>query len=124
MLIPVLHFEGNCMDAIALYEVAFNSKAENYDCGDDNNIRHAEMIIHGQKVYLNDAKDVIKNAHDAGFSTHLALTFKTPTELLECYEFLKKDNTLSTPFTETTYSKLVGNFIDKFDILWGFMVVD
>ena len=52
MLIPVLHFEGNCMDAIALYEVAFNSKAENYDCGDDNNIHHAEMIIHGQKVYL------------------------------------------------------------------------
>jgi len=31
MLIPILHFEGNCTDAIALYEKAFNTKAENYD---------------------------------------------------------------------------------------------
>ena len=78
MLIPILHFAGNCSDAIALYEKAFNTKAENYDYGDDNKIRHAEMIIHGQKVYLNDAKSFIKNAFNIDFATHLALTFKTP----------------------------------------------
>ena|GEM_PF-6116063 len=28
MLIPVLHYEGNCADAIALYEKAFNTKTK------------------------------------------------------------------------------------------------
>jgi PhnB protein len=124
MLIPILHFEGNCTDAIALYEKAFNTKAEIYDYGEDNRILHAQMIIHEQLVYLNDAKDFIKNAFGVDFATHLALTFDTADKLLACYELLKREDELSAPFTETSYSKLVGNFIDKFNILWGFMVVD
>jgi PhnB protein len=123
MLIPILHFNGNCLHAIALYEKAFNTKAEHYDYGDDNKILHAEMVIHGQRIYLNDSKDFIKNAFGFDCVTHLALTFKTPEEMFTCYEILKKDSTLSSPFVETQYSKLVGNFIDKLGVLWGFMVV-
>jgi len=91
---------------------------------DDNKIRHAEMIIHERKVYLNDAKDIIDNSFGIDFATHLVLTFKTTEKLLNCYEILKKDDTLSFPFIETPYSKLVGNFMDRFNTLWGFMVVD
>ena len=72
MLIPHLHFCDNCKEAIAIYEKAFNTKAENivyshdyvrnvYNGGhvlgeypDDNKIAHAVMNIHGQKVFLND----------------------------------------------------------------------
>ena len=72
MLIPHLHFCGNCDEAIAIYEKAFNTKAENIvyshdyarivdNCNDEskeypdnNRIAHAVMNIHGQKVFLND----------------------------------------------------------------------
>ena len=124
MLVPVLHYKGNCADAIALYEKAFNTKAAAYDYGDDNKIRHAEMIIHGQKVFLNDGKDFIKDRYGIDCVAHLSLTFNTPEELLSCYESLNTGSNMPAPFMETPYSKLVGNFVDKFGILWGFMVVD
>ena len=124
MLIPVLHFNGECADAIALYEKAFKTKAENYDYGENNRILHVEMIIHGQRIYLNDARDYIKNAFGIDCATHLDLTFKTSEELLACYEILKRESTSTIPFVETPYSRLCGNFIDRLGVLWGLMVVD
>ena len=56
MLIPHLHFCGDCEEAIAVYEKAFDTKAEdiirNSDyapdvCKGDNRIAHAVMSIHG-----------------------------------------------------------------------------
>ena len=72
MLIPHLHFCGDCEEAIAIYEKAFHTKTENIvyshdyarivdnhddksnECPDNNRIAHAAMNIHGQKVCLND----------------------------------------------------------------------
>jgi uncharacterized glyoxalase superfamily protein PhnB len=82
------------------------------------------MIIHGQKVFLNDGMDFIRNTYNVECNSHLTLTFNTPEELLTCYEKLKDDSSSEYPFVETPYSKLVGNFIDKFGVLWGFMVVE
>jgi len=124
MLIPVLHFNGDCTDAIHLYENAFSTEARNYEYSDDKKIRHAEMTIHGEKVFFNDGYDFIRNTYGVDCAAHLILTFKTSEELLACYDQLKKENDLLAPFIETPYSKLVGNFIDKFGVLWGFMVVE
>ena len=53
MLIPHLHFCGNCEKAIAVYEKAFYTKAESIvynrdyapeECLDDNRIAHAVKI--------------------------------------------------------------------------------
>ena len=63
MLIPHLHFRGNCKEALSFYENAFNVKADtvifrkDYDSMDrpnENEIAHAVMHIHYQRVYLND----------------------------------------------------------------------
>jgi len=124
MLIPILHFENNCADAIELYEKAFSTKAKDYEYREDNKIRHAEMNVHGQKIFLNDAKDFIKNGFGVDCVAHLVLTFDTSEELLACYEILKADDNLPNPFVETPHSKLVGNFLDKFGVLWGLMVVN
>ena len=124
MLIPCLHFDGNCADAITLYEKAFHTKAYGYDYGDDNKIRHAEMVIHEQIVFLNDGRDFIRDSYGVDCAVHLVLTFQTEEELLACHDNLKEGDHLPAPFVETPYSKLVGNFIDKFGVLWGFMVVN
>lgn len=124
MLIPHLHFNGNCMDVIKTYERAFNTKADEESIdymADGKNIAHAAMNIHGTKVFLNDASDFLCDAFDMSFGVHLTILFNTSDELLACYEILKTNDD-SIPFYETPYSKLVGNFKDKFGVLWGFMV--
>ena len=137
MLIPHLHFCDNCKEAIALYEKAFNTKAEdivyssdyarnihnrNYgpdEYPEDNKIAHAAMNIHGQTIFLNDRfgnKDKSLNC-----AVHVIVMFKSVDELLVCYEFFKEESTIVDPFTKLPYSELAGNFIDKFGVQWGFM---
>jgi len=122
MLIPILHFCGDCADAMALYEKAFNTKVEYTEHRDDGKIRHAEMTIHGQKVFLNDRFGNRDKSLDC--AVHLALTFSSVDEFLACYENLKEGGDIIDPFVETSYSKLVGNFMDRYGVLWGFMVVE
>ena len=128
MLIPHLHFCDNCEEAIAIYEKAFNTKAESIvynrdyapnEYPDDNRIAHAVMNIHGQKVFLNDRfgnKDKSLNC-----AVHLIVMFSSVEELLTCYEFFKEGSTIIDPFTKLPYSELAGNFVDKFGVQWGFM---
>jgi uncharacterized glyoxalase superfamily protein PhnB len=62
MLIPHLHFCGECTQAIFLYETAFNTKAEivlknsdeSLSTENGEQISHAVMNIHGMKLFLND----------------------------------------------------------------------
>ena len=114
MLIPHLHFAGKCAEAITLYEKAFNTKAGDYDYR-DGKIAHAEMTVHGQRIFLNDA------SFDCGMG-HLVLTFETADELLACYNILRQDENAPPPFEKTPYSKLSGNFNDKLGVMWGFIL--
>jgi PhnB protein len=123
VLIPHLHFYGDCKEAISLYEEAFNTKVDVIDYTDDNQINHASMKIHGQTVFLND-NNAMFNVKDISlnFPVHIIIYFQTVAELLACYEILKAVDEKSSPFVKTSYSELVGNFKDKFGMLWGFMV--
>ena len=123
MLIPHLHFYGECKKAIALYEEAFNTKVDDIDYTEDNIINHASMKICGQTVFLND-NDEMFNIKDIAlnYPVHIIIYFKTAEELLACYEILKGDSMADSPFVKTSYSELAGNFKDKFGMLWGFMV--
>jgi PhnB protein len=129
MLIPHLHFCGDCEEAIALYEKAFNTKVDeivrscDYDpekYAGDRRISHANMKIHGQTVFLNDWFGNKDKSLDC--AVHLIVQFKTEAELLACYDALKDGGTIIDPFVKTFYSALVGNFMDRFGVLWGFMV--
>jgi len=122
MLAPHLHFDGDCADAIALYEKAFRTKAKDFDYR-DGQIAHAEMRIDGQTIFLNDGKAFFSEAFGVNCAAHLVLTFRTAEKLLACYEILKADGNAPAPFHEAPHSKLVGNFMDKFGVLWGFMVI-
>lgn len=132
MIVPHLHFCGNCEEAIALYEKAFHTKAENVvrnsdyspdDCKGDNRIAHATMKIQGHTVFLNDNETMFSMRDiSLNFPVHIIVYFQTAEELLECYEILKGDSPGRSPFVETSYSALTGNFKDKFGMLWGFMI--
>ena len=131
MLIPHLHFCGNCEEAIVVYEKAFHTKAENIvysrdyapdeypDDSSDNRIAHAVMNIHGQNVFLNDRFGNKDKSLDC--AVHLIVMFPSVEELLACYEFFKEGITIVDPFEKLPYSELAGNFVDKFGVQWGFM---
>jgi PhnB protein len=129
MLIPHLHFCGDCYEAILFYEKAFNIQAESImhnsdftpdECKGDNRIAHAVMYIHDQKIFLNDRFGNKVKSTDV--AVHLIIMFKNTDELLSCYENMKPDSITIDPLEELPYSKLAVQFIDKFGVLWGFMV--
>jgi len=129
MLIPHLHFSGNCKEAISFYENAFSVKADliirysDYapeDYQNDDRIAHAVMHIHGQMIYLNDRFG--KKDRSTDTAVHLVVTFKNKTDLLSCYEKMKEDSMTIDPLEALPYTPLAVQFIDKFGVQWGFMV--
>jgi PhnB protein len=129
MLIPHLHFCGECEKAITLYEKAFSTKVETVvysrdyspdEFKDDDRIAHAVMFIHGQKVFLNDRFG--KKDKSSDVAIHLIIMFKCTDELLACYEVLKPGSITIDPLEELPYSKLAVQLIDKYGVQWGFMV--
>ena len=122
MLIPHLHFCGNCAEAIALYEKAFDTKIDVLflNGNGDGTVGHAEMQIHGTRVMLNDRFGNKEKTADCAVA--LILTFKNTTALLECYETLNSGDIVIDPPEKLSYTELGLQFIDRFGVQWGFMV--
>jgi PhnB protein len=129
MLIPHLHFNGNCKEAISFYEKAFNVNVdkivyysdyapEKYI--NDNRIAHAVMYIHGQKIFLNDRFG--KKDTSTDIAIHIIVMFKSKADFLSCYEIMKEGSITVDPLETLPYSLLNVQFIDKFGVQWGFMV--
>ena len=91
-----------------------------HDISDNDFISHAEMDIHGKKVFLNDRFG--NPAHTTDQAIHIILMFKTSAELKKCWEVLAEDGVIIDPLTATPYSELVGNLMDRYGIMWGLMV--
>ncbi|HNX15216.1 MAG TPA: hypothetical protein PK854_12360 [Oscillospiraceae bacterium] len=127
MLIPHLHFNSDCKQAIAIYETAFGTKAESviyshqYDPSQSvsDRIAHAVMKIHRQTVFLNDRFGNKNRTTDC--AVHLIVMFESKAALLTCYDILKADSITVDPMQEPAYSPLCVQFIDRFGVLWGFM---
>ena len=127
MLIPHLHFNGNCREAIPFYERAFGTKVEHivYDREasskyDYDKITHAVMDIHGQKVFLNDRFGIKEPSTD--IAIHLIVMFTSESEFLSCYEKMKENSIIIDPLESLPYSSLAVQFIDQFGVQWGFMI--
>ena len=127
MLIPHLHFDGNCIEAIAYYEMAFGTRAEHIiyqqetsSGNEKDKVAHAVMYIHGQKVFLNDRFG--KKEPSTDIAIHLILMFNSESEFLSCYEKMKENSITIDPLERFPYSSLAVQFIDQFGVQWGFMI--
>ena len=120
MVIPHLHFCGDCKEAIALYERAFHTRAEHIECGaDGQRVAHASMRMQGQLVYLNDRFGNGDRTLDC--AVHMIVTFETVGQLRACLSILQQGGREVDAFHQTPYSRLCGNVMDKFGVLWGLM---
>lgn len=124
MVIPHLHFSGECYQAMNLYAKAFDATINKVifieNGKPEKGILHAEMTIHGLRVMLNDNRSEICSA-DFPF-VQLVVTFVNEEELKKSYEILKNENGIVSSMRETDYTPCTVGFWDKYGIRWSFMV--
>jgi PhnB protein len=124
MLVPHLHLNGKCREAINVYEKAFSTKPDSIEYISDNEpekgILHAEMHIHGQKVMLNDHGGSQKLT--ANSALHLVVVFDNETGLRHAYQYLCDDCDIIAPLQAVSYSPCTVSFIDRFGVRWSLMV--
>lgn len=123
MLIPHLHFDGECHQAMELYVKAFGATINNIIVDKEKpeeGVCHAEMLIHGQLFMLNDNRS--GNCSMEYPFVQLVMTFHNELELKNAYELLKDEQRVVSPMRATDYTPCTVGFWDKFGIRWGFMV--
>ena len=130
---PNFHFQGNCEEAIHLYEKAFNTKIDLILYYSDANIEdlkiklkeehkkyvyHGEMKIGNQRIMFSDS---ITRKIKRGDSFFLTITFETKENVINSFNILSENAEIIAPLQKTTYSSCFGNLIDKFGIRWALM---
>ena len=130
---PTIHFQGNCEEAIALYQKAFGlrvghllhySDADKRDWDielsekERNYVYHSESYIGEQRIMMADERQQEPKVVTTLF---LALTFEEAPQVMRAYEALLEGGTVIHPPRNTTYSSCICSIIDRFGIRWGLM---
>jgi len=126
---PYLHFNGNCAEAIAWYEKAFNTKVtqlmrygdtpaeEGYapPPGTENLIGHATLPVGETGLMLCDAPD---EEHRFGTGVSLHVAFDNIDNLKMAFDTLKDGGQVLMEIESTFWSEQFGIVTDKFGVHW------
>lgn len=135
MISPYIVFkDGQCLEALELYELAFNGTNKTVITYDDyvpiadtvlpknlnEYVLHAEMEIYGTNVTFAD--EVVLDV-SAGSMIYLTITPNSLDEANKICDVLVKDGLYLLEPTETYYSPFHATVKDKFNIQWNIIVV-
>jgi PhnB protein len=130
---PCFNLKGNCKEAIALYEKAFEAETKliiNYSEAKDedwkiplsneqrNMVYYAELFIGSQRIMFSDILEF--DLHN-GNSLFLTVTFDSKEEVQKAYNVLLEGSTIIYPMQATTYSTCFVSLVDKFGFRWALM---
>jgi len=130
MLIPTIHFNGNCDEAIAFYKEALGAdvKEINYakdappDSGMDellpNFVMHSEVFICGTNFSLTDGAETPIPFGNFSF----IIVYDTAEEVTATFEKLAVSGEVEKPLDTTFWSPLYGSVVDRFGVNWQVMV--
>jgi PhnB protein len=128
-LVPNLHFNGNCEEAIESYEQAFGGKRTVFLRNKDanpldsagqstmekpENIYHAEMVIGNHRIMLNDSDSGLP----IGMNVSLLVSMDSVEAVKAAYNKLKEGARIISPISETTYSSCFVSLVDRFGVRW------
>jgi len=117
---PYLYFNGNCTEAIILYEKAFNVKVEAWVSEEiDHFVEHAHFEIGANTVCLCDVEKSVK----AGNNMMLAIEFDAEDkhELARAkaaFDILKESGEVAMELEENSWNKCFGILTDRFGVKW------
>lgn len=130
---PTLNFNGNCREAIELYEKAFQGKITcliTYRQANDpaylpllteeqkDFIYHTELMLGDQRIIMSDHADI---AFTTCYSNFLTIMYDTKEEVQRAYAVMQEGSTTIYPMEATPYSSCRVVFVDRFGIRWGIM---
>lgn len=127
---PYLNFNGNCVDAIALYEKAFGVKAkvmkysdappsEDYQAipGTDNFVMHACLTNRSDyTVFMADMPPSMPTTFGNGMSISIELDDEDSVK--SAFNTLKEGGKVTMELQKTFWSKFFGSVEDKFGVNW------
>ena len=124
MIIPCIHFQGNCDEAIDFYKDALGAEVKdiNYakdaptDAGLDslppNFVMHSEVIICGMNFSLTDGSETPITGSHVSF----LITYDAPEEVTAAYKKLVVGGKIVEALSPVFWSPLYGYVIDKFGV--------
>ena len=127
---PYLNFNGNCVDAIDLYEKAFGVKAqvmrykdappsEEYQISaeTENLVMHA--CLTNRKDYTVFLADLPPNmSSNFGNGMSISMELDSMEKVKSAFEILKEGGKVTMELQETFWSPAYANLIDKFGMMW------
>lgn len=127
---PYLNFNGNCTEAIKLYEKAFGVKAmvmkysdappaEGYDPapGTENLIMHACLTNRDDyTVFLSDVPPDMPMTFGTGMS--ISMELDSADQVKSAFDTLKEGGKVTMELQKTFWSELFGSLEDKFGVSW------
>jgi PhnB protein len=131
---PYVSFNGNCAEAVAFYEKAFNVNAEivpykdappdsgyQAPAGTENFVMHAQFELDGETIMLCD----MPPEHPAKIGDNIGIMaeFDSVDKAKAAFEALREGGEIFMELQETFWSKCFGSLIDKFGISWNISIV-
>lgn len=126
---PYLTFNGNCAEAIALYENAFGVKAkimrykdappsEGYQppVGTEDYVMHAQFNIGNDAIMFCDTTPEMKTGFGSGMAIHVGLS--DIESVKKAFDILKEGGKVGMELQETFWNKRFGSLEDKFGVNW------
>jgi len=126
---PYLHFNGDCAQALALYEKAFGAKAEAMRYSDappsegyapppgtENFIMHAQIVVGGAELMFCDMTPDMAASFGDGIAIHVTLGSEDGVNA--AFDALKEAGKVEMEPQETFWSKCFGSLTDRFGVRW------
>ena len=130
---PNFNFNGQCYEALKLYQEAFNGKItclirngdvtwetfqRNLPDVEKEYVYHAEMYIENQRIMMCDNLDV---GYKPSASLSLTVTMDTKDDVIHAFDIMKEGCEIIYPLHSTAYSSCFVSFYDKFGFRWTIM---
>jgi PhnB protein len=126
-LIPYLHFNGNCEEALNTYQKILGGTVEIIQRYDNPalqapepykyKVMHARYRFDDYDVYASDA---FPGNESNGFYSNVALSLAISNleKAQKIYYLLSEEGKISVPFAKQFWGDWHGNFTDRFGIRW------
>ena len=132
---PYLVFNGNCIEAIKLYEKAFKTKAsycqykdtppsEDYPIppGAEEFVMHGVLPIGNETIYLADTTPDQPAVFGSG--SFACVELDNAEDVKFAFEVLKEGGKVFCEAKETFWNKCYAEIEDKFGLKWSLMIED
>lgn len=130
-VIPYLHFEGTCEEALTFYKDILDGRLDIQSRYDDpamdvpeaykNKVLHARLYFSdaqaGQAIYASDIFPG-QSAHKTSGDVALSLDFPDPESGREAFNRLAEGGDIGVPFEKQFWGAWHGNLTDKYGIRW------